>query len=313
MKIDVGSRQYEVVEGWGALPEGFKWGLAAAVACDSEDNVHVFARTEHPHMIFDKSGNFLETWGSQIFGSPHGICITPNNDTYLVDTVTHLVTKWDALGRHCMSLGLHHKPADTGWSEEKRDEKGFPLTNGVAYGGGPFHQPTDVSIADNGDIFVSDGYRNSRVHKFSSDGTLLMSWGEPGHAQEYRNTKEGPGKFHTPHGIWTHKGLVYVSDRENNRIQVYTTEGEFVEIWTGFERPTKIYIDADEVMYVSELEDRFSILNLDGSFIGSYKTERSNDVGKFWGPHCIWTDTEGSIYISEVLGGMRVQKFARVK
>ncbi len=321
MKIDIGPRQYELVEGWGEIPEGWEWGLCAGVACDSDDNVHVFTRTDHPYMVFDKNGKLLDSWGNQIFGSPHGICITPeNNDVYLVDTVTHLVTKWNKDFRHQLSLGTHHEPSDTGWTEEKRvpagplaSGGGMPIINGVGYGGPPFHRPTDVSIAENGDIFVSDGYRNSRTHKFSADGTLLKSWGDPGHAQELKGTKDQPGCFHTPHGIWVHKDRVYVSDRENYRIQVYTTDGEFVEIWTGFERPTKIYVDQNDVMYVSELEDRFSLVNLDGTFIGSYGSERSNEVGKFWGPHCIWTDSEDSIYISEVLGGARVQKFARLK
>ena len=322
MKIDVGPRQYELIDGWGELPKGWKWGLCAAVACDSDDYVHVFTRTEHPHMVFDKSGKLLDHWGEQLFGSPHGICITPNDDIYFVDTVTHLVTKWDKTGRHKLSLGEHHKPSDTGYTKEIREPVddprisggGIPIINGVAYGGPPFHQPTDVSIAeDNGDIYVSDGYRNSRAHKFTADGTLVKSVGEPGNAQDLKGTKDKPGFFHTPHGIWTHKDRVYVSDRENYRIQVYDRDLNFIEIWTGFQRPTKIYVDQDEVMYVSELDDSFAICNLDGTLIGRYGSERSNDPGKFWGPHCIWTDSEGSVYVAEVLGGARLQKLARVK
>jgi len=321
VKFDIGPRQYELVEGWGELPEGWKWGLCAGVACDSQDNVHVFTRTNHPYMVFDKKGKMLDHWGAEVFGSPHGICITPNDDVYLVDTVTHLVTKWDKNFRHKMSLGKHHQPSDTGYTKEIRQPVddpnisggGIPIINGVGHGGPPFHQPTDVSIADNGDIFISDGYRNSRAHKFTADGTLVKSWGEPGNAQDLKGTKDKPGFFHTPHGIWTHKDRVYVSDRENYRIQVYDTNGEFIEIWTGFQRPTKLYMDKNEVMYVSELDDSFCLVNLDGSIIGRYGSERSNDPGKFWGPHCIWVDTDESIYVAEVLGGSRLQKFARVK
>jgi DNA-binding beta-propeller fold protein YncE len=321
MKIDVGPRQYELVEGWGKLPEGWRWGQAAGVACDAQDNVHVFTRTEHPLMIFDKKGNLQDSWGNQLFGSPHGICITPNNDNYYVDTETHLVTKFDKNGRHQLSLGQHHKPSDTGYTDDVRvpagplaSGGGMPIINGTARSAGPFNRPTDVSIAeDNGDIYVSDGYRNARVHKFSKDGTLLKSVGDPGNAQDLKNTKKGANLYHTPHGIWTHKDRVYVSDRENYRIQVYDRDLNHLDIWPGFERPTKIYVDKDEVMYVSELEDRFSIVNLDGTVIGNYGSERSNDPGKFWGPHCIWVDSEGSVYIAEVLNGQRIQKFARVK
>ncbi len=320
---NVGDRQYELVEGWGQLPEGWRWGQCAGVACDSNDNVHVFTRTEHPQMVFDKSGKLIDHWGEELFEYPHGICITPhNNDMYFVETDTHIVTKFNQAGRHLLSIGKRHEPSDTGWTEEIREAVddpnisggGIPIINGVAHGGGPFHRPTDISIAANGDIYVSDGYRNSRVHWFGADGTLKKSIGEPGNAKDLKGTKDGPNLYHTPHGIWVHKDRVYVSDRENYRIQVYDLDLNFIEIWTGLARPTKLYVDpTEEVMYVSELDDRFSILNLDGTFIGSYGSERSNDPGKFWGPHGIWTDSEGSIYVAEVLNGQRIQKFARVK
>jgi hypothetical protein len=273
-------------------------------------------------MVFDKGGKLVDHWGEQLFEHPHGICITGNDDTYLVETITHIVTKFNKQGKHLLTIGTRHQPSDTGYTKEIRQPVddpnisggGIPIINGVAYGGPPFHQPTDISIAANGDIYVSDGYRNSRVHRFSADGTLIKSIGEPGNAQDLKGTKNGPNLYHTPHGIWVHKDRVYVSDRENYRIQVYDLELNFIEIWTGLARPTKIYVDPkEEIMYVSELDDRFSILNLDGTFIGSYGSERSNDPGKFWGPHCIWTDSEGSIYVAEVLGGARMQKFARVK
>ena len=123
------------------------------------------------------------------------------------------------------------------------------------------------------------------MHKFSPDGTLLKSVGEPGNAQDLKGTKDGPNLFHTPHGIWVHKDRVYVSDRENYRIQVYDLDLKFIEIWTGFARPTKIYVDAkEEVMYVSELDDRFSILNLDGSFIGRYGSRAQQRPRQVLGP-----------------------------
>jgi hypothetical protein len=316
--VKLGERQYEFVEGWGDLPDGWKWGQCAAVACDSEDNVHVFTRTDHPHMVFDKSGKLIDHWGEQLFEYPHGICVTANDDIFFVETTTHIVTKFNKHGKHLMTLGTRHTPSDSGYTQEVRDPNvttpsgnNATVLNGVARGAGPFNRPTDLSIADNGDIFISDGYQNSRVHKFSADGTLLKSIGEPGHARDLRNTKDGPGLFHTPHGIWVHKDRVYVSDRENYRIQVFTRDLEFIDIWTGFERPTKLYVDEDEVMYVSELENRFSLVKLDGSVIGSYGTESGHEPGMLWGPHGIWADSEDSIYVAEVLSGARLQKLAR--
>jgi sugar lactone lactonase YvrE len=224
------------------------------------------------------------------------------------------------MGRHRLSLGNRHVPSDTGFTQEERVDAGplasgggMPVTTGVGYGGPPFHHPTDVSVAADGHIYVSDGYRNCRVHKYAQDGTLVKSWGDPGNARDLRNTKDGPGLFHTVHSVWEHQGRVYVADRENNRIQIFTPEGEYIDMWTGFERPTKLWVDSENIMYVAELEDRFSIVDLEGNVIGRYGSERSNDPGKFWGPHGIWADSSGDLYIAEVLNGARLQKFARKK
>jgi peptidylglycine monooxygenase len=106
---------------------------------------------------------------------------------------------------------------------------------------------------------------------------------------------------------------VYLLDRENNRIQIFSTDGDFITMWTGFERPTDIYMDNDGVFYVTELEEYISIVDRDGNMIGRFGSERSNDPGKFWGPHTIWVDSAGDLYIGEVLNGARLQKFARKK
>jgi DNA-binding beta-propeller fold protein YncE len=295
MKIDAGDRQYELVEGWGKLPEGWRWGQCGAVAVDSKDQVHVFTRTENPYMVFDKAGNLVESWGRGIFEDAHGLCITPDDTVFCVDRVPQIVLKFSAAGRHKLTLGERGKPSDTGYTDENKT---------VLYAGPPFHHPTDVSITPAGEIYVSDGYRNCRVHKYDADGNLLMSWGDPG---------EGEGQFNLVHSVWEHKGRVYVADRQNHRIQVFTPDGKHLETWPGFNQPCKIYVDKDEIMYVAELGDRVSIVDLQGNVIGRFGSERSHDPGKFWGPHGIWTDSEGSIYVSEVLEGARVQKFARVR
>jgi len=315
-----GIRKYELVKGWGQLPDGWAWGQVGAVCVDSEDNVHIFTRAEHPYVIFDKNGKVLDHWGEGIFEDAHGMCITADDTLYFVDRQPQIVLKFNKQGRHRLTLGKRGEHSDTGYTREEREPAGplasgggLPVTNGVGYAGPPFYHPTDVSIGPSGEIYVSDGYRNARVHKYAPDGTLLMSWGEPGHARDLRDTKDGPGKFHTVHSVWEHKGKVYVADRENNRIQIFTPEGKFLDMWTGFLRPTKIYVDREDVMYVSELEDRYSVVDLEGNVLYRYGSERSNEPGKFWGPHGIWTDSEGSVYVAEVLNGQRLQKFARVK
>lgn len=293
MIIDAGERQYELVEGWGQLPPGWRWGQVGAVGVDSNDHVHVFTRTEHPYMIFDRSGKLLRAWGQGIFEDAHGICITPSDDVYLVDRVPQIVLEFTNDGRHLLTVGQRNVPSDTGYTDESKT---------VKYPGPPFHHPTDVSIAAAGGFYVSDGYRNCRVHKYDADGTLLQSWGEPG---------EGPGQFNLVHSVWEHKGRVYVADRQNNRIQIFSPNGEYLDMWTGFLQPCKIYVDGDDVMYVAELGDRVSIIDLEGNVLGRWGDERSHEPGKFWGPHGIWVDSQGDVYVSEVLEGQRVQKFAR--
>lgn len=295
MRTDGGDRQYELVEGWGQLPAGWRWGQAGAVAVDSRDQVHVFTRTNHPYMVFDRFGKLVESWGQGIFEDAHGLCITPDDTVWAVDRVPQIVLKFSNVGKHQLTLGERHKHSDTGYTDE---------TKKVLYAGPPFHHPTDVSITPAGEIYVSDGYRNCRVHKYAADGTLIMSWGEPG---------EGPGQFNLVHSVWEHKGKVYVADRANNRLQIFTPEGEHLDTWPGFLQPCKIYIDNDEIMYVAELGDRVSILDLQGNVLCRWGDERSHEPGKFWGPHGIWSDSNGDVYVSEVLEGARVQKFARVR
>jgi len=291
--IDAGERQYELVEGWGKLPPGWVWGQVGAVSVDSRDRVHVFTRTDHPYMIFDYSGHLEWSWGQGIFEDAHGMCIAPDDTVYLVDRSPQMVFKFTNDGRHQLSMGNRHQPSDTGYTDENRK---------VTHAGPPFHHPTDVGVSPTGEFYVSDGYRNCRVHKYAADGTLLFSWGEPG---------DGPGQFELVHSVWEHKGRVYVADRANNRIQIFTPEGEFIDMWTGFGHPTKIYVDRHDVMYVAELDDRVSILDLDGNILGRWGGERTHEPGMFWGPHGIWTDSQGDIYVAEVLEGARLQKFAR--
>lgn len=319
IRIEAGDRVYEVVEGWGKLPDGWKWGQVAGVACDSQDRVHVYTRTEHPYLVFDRDGNMVHH-GGENFDLAHSLYIDDDDSVFVLSHHGHYIMKYDSEGELLLTLGERGKPGDTGYTKEGRvpaspwaSGGGLPTVNGVAHSGPPFNQPTDVAVAANGDIFVSDGYRNSRVHKFAEDGRLIKSWGEPGNAKDLRNSKSGPGLFHTPHGIWVEGDRVYVLDRENNRVQVFTTDGEFVDMWVDMERPTDMYVDGDGVAYISELEDHVSIRDLDGNEIGRFGSERSHAPGKFWGPHAIWVDSQGDLYVAEVLEGQRVQKFARAK
>lgn len=294
MRVGSGKHTYELVEGWGQLPQGWQWGQVGGVAADSQDRVHVFTRTEHPLMVFDREGRFLYSWGEGFFQDAHGICIGPDDSIYLVDRSPQVAMKFTHAGKLLFTMGNRGVPSDTGYTDANRT---------VTHAGPPFHHPTDLSLSPQGEIWISDGYRNCRVHKFSAFGQLMFSFGEPG---------DGPGQFQLVHSVWEHKGRLYVADRQNNRIQVFTPEGGHLETWPGFLQPCKLFIDADDVLYVAELGARVSIVDLRGNVLARWGEKQTHDPGLFWGPHGIWTDSRGDLYVSEVLDGQRVQKFRRV-
>jgi len=272
---------YEVVEGWGELPKKWEFGHVIGVAGDSQDRVYVFNRGEHPVVVFDRDGRFLRSWGEGVFGNPHGIYIDGGGLVYCTDSGDHTVRKFTADGELLRTWGTKDEP---------REEK-------------PFNRPTDVAIAPSGEMYVSDGYGNSRVHKYSPEGELLLSWGEPG---------DGPGQFEIPHDVWVHgDGRVIVSDRQNDRIQIFTPDGEYLEEWTGFTRPCAVFIDGEERVYVPELMGRMSIVDIDGELLARWGGERSHEPGLFYAPHAAWVDSHGDLYVGETLDGKRIQKFTR--
>jgi hypothetical protein len=269
---------YEVLEGWGKLPRGWVYTQVAGVTVDSEDRVLILCRGEHPIIVFSREGEFIESWGEGIFANAHGAYIDAEDNFYCVDNGDHTVRKFARDGELIFTLGTKNKPAPPGK---------------------PFNKPTDVAKAPNGDLYVSDGYGNSSVHHFTPDGELLGSWGEPG---------TGPGQFNLPHGIWADDKRISVADRQNNRVQIFTPEGEYIEEWSLL-RPTDIYIDNRGRVYVAELTHRVSILNKRGEVLARLGGEKSFAPGKFVAPHCLWKDSRGALYVGEVLDGQRIQKF----
>src|SRR5881396_4128415 len=228
--VGSGTYQYELNEKWAQLPSGWAWGQVSAVATDSQDRVYAFQRKDPPIVVLDRDGNYLTSWGHSAIRDPHGIAIF-DDVIYVTDRDDHVALKFTLDGKPLMVLGTRGKPSDTGATKD------IELPPRSA---GPFNKPTEMVVAPSGDLYVSDGYRNSRVHRFSGDGRLLASWGTPG--------KSAPGEFHLPHSLWVDRqGAVYVCDRENNRIQVFTATGEPLAQWTDIHRPTDIYIDTREI------------------------------------------------------------------
>src|SRR5256714_13864241 len=229
---------YEAVANWERLPAGYTHPDVAAVAVNSKGRVYLFCRSEHPVMIYERDGRFVSSWGEGAFTvRTHGITIGPDDSVYCTDDAGHSVRKFAPDGKLLLMLGANAgKPSDSGYD-------GSNITT-ITRGAPPFNRPTNLAVAPNGDLYVSDGYGNARVHHFSPAGKLLASWGEPG---------TGPGQFMLPHGVAVDAtGSVLVCDRGSDRIQVVTAAGRFIREITEVQRPTQIVV-ANGLMYVSEL------------------------------------------------------------
>ena len=284
MVFGQGTHQYTVQEDWWTLPEGWEFGWIPAVAVDSQDRIYVYSRSEHPMVVFDRDGNFIDAWGDDILKDAHGIFIDADDNIYCTERDTHVMRKFTTNGELLMTLGTPDEPGAEGE---------------------PFNKPTDFALGPDGEMYISDGYGNARVHKYSPDGELIKSWGQPG---------TGPGEFDLPHCVRVDpRNRLMVADRENNRIQFFTLDGEYIEEWGDLLQPDTIYIDEDDLVYIAELGQRISIMTLDGEVISQWGSERGSTVpGEFLAcPHGIWLDSHGDIYVGEVQADARLQKFIR--
>jgi DNA-binding beta-propeller fold protein YncE len=284
--VGSGRYAYEMREDWARLPAGWTFGGVSAVATDSQNRVYAFQRKDPPILVFDRDGNYLSSWGTSAFADPHGINIV-DDVIYVTDRNDHVALKFTLDGKPLMVVGTRGQASDTGATKD------IELPPRSA---GPFNKPTEMMVAPSGDLYVSDGYRNSRVHRFSSQGALLDSWGKPG--------KEEPGEFHLPHSLWVDKqGQVYVCDRENSRIQVFTGAGKFLSQWRDIVKPTDISFDAEEIAYVSEQRPSISVLEKSGKVLARFDTPVSG--------HGLWVDAiTGDVYLASV-GAKKLIKYAR--
>ena len=244
--VGSGDYTYEMDADWAKLPEG--WAMpTAAVFGDSNDRVYAFNRdSDHPVCVFDKDGNFLWSWGQGLIAFAHAIIIDKDQNVWLVDRNTHEVHKYTKEGAHLMTIGSKGDRSDTGVDPEDYSSTAFQT---VTHGGPPFNMPAGIAFNDEGQIFIADGYANARVHKFTPQGDLIKSWGGPG---------DGAGEFRLPHGIWIDRHeRVLVADRENDRVQVFTQEGEYISTWpTKLIGPALFYVDSDDTVYVPGAQRR---------------------------------------------------------
>ena len=279
--VEFMSDDYTHVEGWAKLPSHIEWGNVISVDPDPDgEHVWAFHRAEPPILKFDPDGNLIQTFGDGMFVRPHGFHVS--HDGYLWatdqsgrDGMGHQVFKFNRDGELLMTLGK------AGVGAEEPDT---------------FNGPTDVAVADNGDVFITDGHFNNRVVKYSQDGAFIKAWGRKGTA---------PGEFDLPHSIAIDsQGRVFVGDRSNARIQIFDQDGNFLEEWDQFGMVSGIYISDDDVVYVADYQQHEALLvgnARDGSI-----TSRIEPVIA----EGIMVDKHGSIFAGEVRGNM-LRKFAR--
>ena len=278
---------YKHVDGWPKLPRDMNFQECPGVAVDSQDTVYVLTRGEHPIMVFDREGNFIRSFGEGLFSDrTHGLYISHDDSLLAADDGIHTIQKFNTAGDKLLEIGVRNQPA-------------------LKWGGQPFNRPTSAAIMpSNGDLYVSDGYGNSRIHVYSGAGQYKFSWGSPG---------TDAGQFIRPHNIAVDSNdRVYVVDRECHRIQIFDARGKFITMWNNIHRPDAMVLWQEHI-YVGELNGmdgvddapglghRVSIYDLNGKLVSRFGApEEGEGAGQFIAPHAIAVDSKGDIYVGEV-------------
>ena len=263
------------------LPADYVLGKCSAVAVNSKGDIYLFHRGKHPILCVDAEGKLLRSWGDDVIGTPHGLRVDRHDNVWVTDMGRHRVLKFDPSGKLLLALG-------TGQAGTANDE---------------FDRPTDIAFGPKDEIFISDGYGNSRVMKFSAEGRFLKSWG-------MRGTKDG--EFHLPHSIIRDgQGRLLVGDRENERIQIFDDEGQWLATWNGF-APYGLAINKEGLLFVADAHAN-QVLRLDASGrVQQRWGQKGKAPGEFDVPHMLAFDALGNLIVAEV-DNMRFQKLARMK
>jgi peptidylamidoglycolate lyase len=311
LKAVKNSPKYELVKNWPQLPEGYVLSQPGGIGIDTSQNVFVFHRPgrrwkmledEFPDslisadavlMLDRHTGKILNSWGGNMFIMPHGLTVDKDNNVWVTDVGLQQIFKFSHDGKLLMKLGVAKIPGNDAMH---------------------FNRPTDIAVAADGSFYVSDGYRNSRIVKFSSAGKYLFEWGKKG---------SKPGEFNIPHAIdMDAKGNVYVADRQNNRIQEFDAQGKFLRELKNQSFANLYSVTIDKRNQYLFAVDYLIIMDtiIKGSDIIEFNSEGNlidqfGRSGSYNGPLCryhdICIDNEGNIYVGDILGN-RVQKFRLV-
>jgi DNA-binding beta-propeller fold protein YncE len=272
---------YQVVPGFFKMPEGAVAGEASGVAVNSKGHIFLFQRTEPMLSEFDSKGVFVRSLGTGLFTHPHGLRIDVEDNIWTTDDGSHVVLKLDPAGKVLLVLGKIHTAGEADWL---------------------FNLPTDVTFGKGGEIYVADGYGNSRIVKFDRDGKYIKEWGKYG---------SGPGEFSLPHSVAVDsQGRVYVGDRENKRIQIFDSEGTFLKEWTGIGYPYGLLITPDQHVWMADGGfDRIVELDENGKILGAFGGPGRKPGEMAWA-HFLAMGPDKTIYVADVLN-WRFQAFAR--
>jgi len=261
--VGLGDRRYRVERPFARMPEGTELGLASDVAVDSMGRVYVLRRADPAILIFDRSGALMAQWRNKPIADGHGIHISHDDRVFAVDWDKHRVFVFGIDGEVQLCLGDAMRPRF----------------------GAPFNHPTDAATAPNGDIFVSDGYGNSHIHRFTREGRHLSTFGGPG---------SGPAQFTTPHAVLIDRqGRVLVADRENHRVQLLSQDGDYLGEIRDLHKPMAVAEGPDGTIYVTDQTPRLSAFDPQGNLIGRCRT-----FGTYG--HGVSVAADGSILIAEM-------------
>lgn len=311
-KIGKGSdtiTKYELVKDWLKLPGNFVLGNPTGIGIDTNQNIFIFHRSNREWplsgsmpdtyisdktilMIDEESGKILNSWGNNLFIMPHGLTVDKDNNVWVTDVGLHQVFKFNHAGKLLMKVGEAKVPGNDGTH---------------------FNRPTDVAVANDGAFYVSDGYGNSRIIKFSSNGKYLFEWGNKGDKE---------GEFNVPHGIGLDPNEnVYVADRENSRIQVFDPTGKFLKQFSNknfgnicsvaFEKRDKKLFAIDDLTFLKIKHRGSDIFTIDTAGIVQTRFGRSGSYdGQVCWYHDIAVDNQQNIYVCDILNN-KIQKFKK--
>jgi peptidylglycine monooxygenase len=272
--VVMGDRRYRVERPWGEPSADHPLTAIVRIAADSRGRVYAFQRAEPPVVVFEADGSVQGSWAHGRIADAHGIAVSGDGRVWLVDRDAHQILIFSAEGEKVGELGERHRPRLAA----------------------PFNHPTDVAVAPDGEIYVSDGYGNPAVHRFAADGGHLATWGRPG---------SGPGESTTPHAILVdRRDRVLVADRENNRVQVFDRAGAFLDEWGDFYHPMDLHEDDRGMIFVTDQIPRLSMVSPDGELLG-----RSRAVWN--GAHGIAGNAAGDLYLAE-MQPKRITRLARI-